>query len=380
MRFRHRCRLESPMGSCFQGGPSAIWHEGHSPAAMYQQWHPGGCNGGMCYTPNQGAYRHIDQFRQQPQQQIMQQLMSMFRQLMTLLQNISRRLGPGGTDAHPQTVRALPPEDIGEGRTLHRYSNGDYVITNTATNRPLRASIGGVRYAAAAGHDHWTRTSAGPPPQTREVTGRIVFGPNGVRFEAAPVQPQLTDGPPRVTRPDGSYSYTYANGDSIVYNAQNQPMSAVIAGRTYRPVPNQPGHWLISSNNPTAVPGPVEGHFARTPQGVTFVRETAPVQPPAPVRTELADGGYRLTYTNGSIVYNAQNEAQSAVIDGTTYTRFATGLYHLTNSSGVAQGTRLGRFEPTPQGGIRFIPAPPTVLPNPNQPTPFWLNPNEPIA
>ena len=76
-----------------------------------------------------------------------------------------------------------------------------------------------------------------------------------------------------------------------------------------------------------------------------------------PRRVNGADGSYSYTYANGdSITYNSQNEVQSAVINGTTYTRFAPGLYHLSTDN-VGQGTRLGHFERTPHG-IRFIPAP----------------------
>jgi hypothetical protein len=91
--------------------------------------------------------------------------------------------------------------------------------------------------------------------------------------------PPFNDG--RIPGPNGTYSYSYANRDSIVYNRQGQPLSAVIDGHTYSPVPNRPGHWLISSNNPTAVPGPVEGHFENNPpHGVRFVRHGALVQFP----------------------------------------------------------------------------------------------------
>lgn len=330
----------------------------------------GGCGGGGCFLPNQGAYRLMDQMRHQPQQQIWQQIRQIlgpiFQELRTFIQNLSRQLGHHGPDAQQRPVTALPPVQLENGSTLHRYSNGDYAIVNSS-NRITSAGIGNAVYRQAPGENHWTVTRPGQQPQ--DLHGTLVRDNHGVRFiPAAPAPPQITDGPQRVNGPNGTYSFTYTNGDSIVYNAQNQPTLAVIDGHTYRPVPNRPGHWLISSDNPTAVPGPVAGHLERTPQGIRFVRDGAPVpyqplQLAGPPRVNGADGTYSYTYTNGdSIAYNSQNQVVRAVIAGNTYERWAEGLYYLTNSAGVGQGARLGRFERTPQG-IRFIPAP--VNPNP---------------
>lgn len=161
---------------------------------FFRQGGLGGCGSGGCFLPNHGAYRMMDHMRQQPQQQLWGQIQQMlgplFRELRTFIQNLSRHLGHA-PDAAQRQVRAFPPQDIGEGRTLQNYSNGDFVITNNTTHRALRARIDGATYVAAPGHEAFTRTIPGSPPRTETVHGTITFGPNGVRFTPRNTAPPL---------------------------------------------------------------------------------------------------------------------------------------------------------------------------------------------
>jgi hypothetical protein len=127
-------------------------------AAMFRPMQGGGCSGGQCFAPTQPGYAAIQNARQQPQGQVWQQVMQVLgpilremRETIRALRDlITRHLGPGGTDAQPPRVTARPDIPLGNGLTLHSYSNNDYYIDNAA-HQITRAKIGQDTYEAVPG-------------------------------------------------------------------------------------------------------------------------------------------------------------------------------------------------------------------------------------